>query len=152
MSVLDLINKTQNNLLHLYHQISKKYSNNITCHILYNGYIYVSLSKLPKDVYLTKNFVEHIPFPYPYEVMHYIKQIDEFTEDNHILNTLLIKAGNISPHIKSLISSNIEFCANMDDIQIFCSGTIKEQIYEILDDSPEAVEVIKKFNANNLLL
>ena len=152
MTISDLTYKTKKNLLHLYTQIKNKYSEGDSFNIVYNGYVYISLNKTPKDDYLIKNFYEKIPFPYPYDVMNYIKCIDEFTEDKRILQTLLIKASNMySSQVRNSIANNIEIFSDLNNIELYFNVS-KESLYDVLNNSPEAVEVIKKFNVNNLLL
>ena len=153
MGINSLTEKTVNNLMHLYNQITAKYSEGNSCNIAYNGYIYTSLNKVSKDDYIINDFHEKIPFPYPPDVMTYIYCLDALLEDIRILRTLLIKAENMQGIvIKNLISNNLEIFSDSENINIHFKGDLKNKLYKILDDSPEAIEVIKKFNANNLLL
>lgn len=152
MTIAELIDKTRQNLLHLYMQIKNKYSEGDSLNIVYNGYVYTGLNKTSKDDYLIKDFCEKIPFPYPFEVMTYIKQVDEFIEDKRILQTLLIKASNMySSQVRNSIANNIEIFSDLNNIELYFNVS-KESLYDVLNNSPEAVEVIKKFNVNNLLL
>jgi len=154
MSSFFYINKftanTKDNIQTVYENLMAKYNSNNSAFILFNKKYY-SLCHKVEDYFSNRNILD-LDLPYPDDIMSYINSVEQFYEDEFLLERFIVKINNdLDNWTQQRVLEDLENLHTKGWAEAF-NSIPNPYLINLIEDSPEIVAVCKKFTVNNLLL